>query len=145
MVGNIIGGCLFESVLTIWCSSLLADARAILSVLNLYLAVCTGFETMRFACMYKSLKMDNFVFVNFLSAWRHSLLAMKTSSVVDSSYGEKLWVIAFRIEGGTCLHVQFAKVTELVCLFNRWKHWNTWKFSNKWWAVNVSNVPNSPV
>ena len=31
MVGNILGGCLFESVLTIWCSSLLEDARAILS------------------------------------------------------------------------------------------------------------------
>ena len=30
--GNILGGCLFESVLTIWCSSLLEDARAILSV-----------------------------------------------------------------------------------------------------------------
>ena len=28
MVGNILGGCLFESVLTIWCSSLLEDARA---------------------------------------------------------------------------------------------------------------------
>ena len=32
MVGNILGGCLFESVLTIWCSSLLKDARSILSV-----------------------------------------------------------------------------------------------------------------
>ena len=32
MVGNILGGCLFESVLTIWCSSLVEDARAILSV-----------------------------------------------------------------------------------------------------------------
>ena len=31
-VSNILGGCLFESVLTIWCSSLLEDARAILSV-----------------------------------------------------------------------------------------------------------------
>ena len=29
---NILGGYLFESVLTIWCSSLLEDARAILSV-----------------------------------------------------------------------------------------------------------------
>ena len=29
---NGLGGCLFESVLTIWCSSLLEDARAILSV-----------------------------------------------------------------------------------------------------------------
>ena len=27
-----LGGCLFESVLTIWCSSLLEDARVILSV-----------------------------------------------------------------------------------------------------------------
>ena len=32
MVDNILGGCLFESVLTIWCSSLLEDARATLSV-----------------------------------------------------------------------------------------------------------------
>ena len=32
MVGNILGGYLFESVLTIWCSSLLQDARAIPSV-----------------------------------------------------------------------------------------------------------------
>ena len=32
MVGNIIGGYLFESALTIWCSSLLEDARAIPSV-----------------------------------------------------------------------------------------------------------------
>ena len=32
MVGKILGGCLFESVLSIWCSSLLEDDRAILSV-----------------------------------------------------------------------------------------------------------------
>ena len=32
MVVNILGGCLFESVLTICCSSLLKDARAIPSV-----------------------------------------------------------------------------------------------------------------
>ena len=32
MVGKILGGCLFESVLTIWSSSLLKDVRAILSV-----------------------------------------------------------------------------------------------------------------
>ena len=32
MVGNILGVCLFENVLTIWCISLLEDARAILSV-----------------------------------------------------------------------------------------------------------------
>ena len=68
MVGNILGGCLFESVLTIWCSSLLEDARAILSVLNLHLAVCTSIETLCFACPYKSLKIANFVFLHFLSA-----------------------------------------------------------------------------
>ena len=32
MVGNVLGGCLFESVLTIWCSSLVKDARPVLSV-----------------------------------------------------------------------------------------------------------------
>ena len=68
MVGNILGGCLFESVLTIWCSSLLEDARAIHSVLNFHLAVCTSFETMCSACLYKSLKIVNFVFLHFLSA-----------------------------------------------------------------------------
>ena len=56
MAGNILGGCLFESILTIWCSSLLEDAKAILSVSNLHLAVCTSFEILCFACLYKSLK-----------------------------------------------------------------------------------------
>ena len=32
MVGNILGRFLFESILTIWCSSLLEDVKAILSV-----------------------------------------------------------------------------------------------------------------
>ena len=68
MVGNILGGCIFESLLTIWCSSLLEDAKAILSVLNLHLAVCTRFETMCFACLNKSLKIVNLVFLHFLSA-----------------------------------------------------------------------------
>ena len=68
MVGNILGGCLLESVLTIWCSSLLEVARAILSVKNLHLAVCTSFETLCFACLYKSLKIANVVFLHFLSA-----------------------------------------------------------------------------
>ena len=68
MVGNIIGGCLFESALTIWSSSLREDARAILSVQNLYLAVCTSFETLCLAGLYKSLKIVDFVFLHFLSA-----------------------------------------------------------------------------
>ena len=68
MVGNILGGCLFENVLTIWCSSLLEDARSILSVQNLHLAECTSFETLCFACPYKSLKIVYFVFLHFLSA-----------------------------------------------------------------------------
>ena len=68
MVGNILGGCLFESVLSIWSSSLLEDARAILSVQNLHLAMCTSIETLCFACLYKSLKIVNFAFLHFLSA-----------------------------------------------------------------------------
>ena len=88
------------------------------------------------------LEIANFVFLHFLSAWRLSLLAIKSSSLIDSNHGEELWVITFRREGGACLS---STVTELVCIFNRWKLWNTGKFSNKWWAVNVSNVPNSPV
>ena len=68
MVGNILGGCLFESALTIWCSSLLEDARAILLVQNLHLAMCTSFETLCFACMYKSLNIANVMFLHFLSA-----------------------------------------------------------------------------
>ena len=40
MAGNILGGCLFESVLTIWRSSFLEDARAIFQCKNLHLAVC---------------------------------------------------------------------------------------------------------
>ena len=35
-----LGECLFECVLTIWCSSLLKDARAMLPVRNLLEAVC---------------------------------------------------------------------------------------------------------
>ena len=68
MVGNILGGCLFESALTIWWSSLLEDARAILSVYDLHLAVCTNLETKCFAYLYKSFKIANFVFLHFLSA-----------------------------------------------------------------------------
>ena len=66
MVGDILGGCLFESMLTIWCSSLLEDAKAILSVKNL--AECTTFIRLSLACLYNSLKIVNFVFLHFLSA-----------------------------------------------------------------------------
>ena len=68
MAGNILGGCLLESALTIWCSSLLEDARAIHSVQNLHLAVYANFETLCFACLYKSLKFVNFVLLHLLSA-----------------------------------------------------------------------------
>ena len=68
MVGNILGGCLLDRVLTIWCSSLLIDARDILSVENLHLAVCASFETLCLACLYKSLKIVNFKLHHFLSA-----------------------------------------------------------------------------
>ena len=68
MVGNVLGGCLFESVSAIWCSYLLQYARAILPVYDLHLAVCTSYETLCFACLYKSLKIIKFVLLNFLSA-----------------------------------------------------------------------------
>ena len=67
MVGNILGVCLFESLLTIWCSYLLEDTRAILSVQDLHLAVCISSEILCFACLNKSLIIINFVFLHFLS------------------------------------------------------------------------------
>ena len=42
--------------------------QAILLVPNLHLTVCTSFETLCFACLYKSLKIVNFVFLHFISA-----------------------------------------------------------------------------
>ena len=90
MVGNTLGVCLFDSVFTIWISFLLEDARAILAVQNLHLSVCTSFETLRFACLYKSLKIVNFVFLYFLSARRLYLLAEKSSYLIDSNHGEEL-------------------------------------------------------
>ena len=56
-----------------------------------------------FACLYKSLKIVNIVFPNFLPAWRLSLLAIKSSSPIDSNHGEELWAIAFCREGGAYL------------------------------------------
>ena len=90
MVGNIFGGCLFESVLTIWCSSLLEDARAIFSVINLHLSVCTSFENLCLTNLYKTLKIVNFVFLHFLSDRRLSLLTIKSSYLIDSNHGEEL-------------------------------------------------------
>ena len=90
MVGNILGGCPFESVLTIWYISLLEDARVIPSVYSLHLAVCTSFETLRFACLYNSLKIVNFVSLHFLSALCLSLLAIESSSLIGSNHGEEL-------------------------------------------------------
>ena len=68
MVGNILGVCLFKSVLTMWCSSLLENARTILLVKNVHLAVCTSFETLCLACLYKSMNIVSFVFLHFHSA-----------------------------------------------------------------------------
>ena len=68
MVGNILGGCLFDGMITIRCSSLLEDDRATPSVLNLHLSVYTSHETLCFACLHKSLQIVNFVFLHFLSA-----------------------------------------------------------------------------
>ena len=112
MVGNILGLCLFESALTIWCCSLLEDARAILSVQKLHLAVCTSFEALCFACLHNSLKIVNFVFLHFLSAWHLSLLAIKSSSLIDSNHGEELWAMTFNREGGACLSITVRKKSQ---------------------------------
>ena len=112
MVGNILGGCLFERALTIWCSSLLEDARAIPSAYYLHLAVCTSYETLCFACLYKSLKIVNLVFDNFLSVWRLSLLAIKSSYLIDSNHGMGLLVITFRREEGACLSSRASKKSQ---------------------------------
>ena len=63
----------------------------------------TSFETLCVAYLYKSLKIVNFVFLQFLYAWRLYLLAIKSSSLFYSNHGEELWVTTFRREGGTCL------------------------------------------
>ena len=68
MVGNILGCCLSESVLTIRCCSLLEDATAIHSVYDLQLSESTNLEKLCIAHLYKSLKIVNFVFLHFLSA-----------------------------------------------------------------------------
>ena len=57
-MGIFVGGCLFDSALTIWCSSLLEDARSILS----------RFQTLCLPVFYKSFKIVSFVFFHFLSA-----------------------------------------------------------------------------
>ena len=67
MAGNILGGCLLEYI-NYLVQFLLEDARAIPSVYDLHLAVCTSLETLCFTCLYKSLKIFNFVFLNFLYA-----------------------------------------------------------------------------
>ena len=51
MVGIILGRCLFESALIIWCSSFQEDTRAILSVYNWQFSVCTTLETVCFVCL----------------------------------------------------------------------------------------------
>ena len=127
MVGNILGGCLFESVLTIWCSSLLEDARTILSVRNLHLAVGTSLEELCLACLYKSLKIVNFVYLHFLSAWRLSLLAMKSSYLIDSNHGVELWSITFRREGVHAYLVQCANNHSTGSPFRQMKALNHWK------------------
>ena len=146
MVGNILGGCLFESVLTIWCSSLLEDARAILSEQIIHLAVGTSLEELCFACLYKSLKIVNFMFLHFLSAWRLSHLAMKSSSLIDSNHGEKLWVMTFRWEWVACIYSSVHKKSQNWFAFSTDENSETLvNFSIKWWTVNISHVPDSSV
>ena len=43
------------------------------------------------------------------------------------------------------IHYSALKVTELACIFNRWKLWNTGVSIMKCLTANVSHFPNSPV
>ena len=53
--------------------------------------MCTSFETLCFACLYKSLKIVNFVFLHFLSACRLCLFSLENSSLIDSNHEEELF------------------------------------------------------
>ena len=130
MAGNILGGCLFERVLTTCCSSLLEDTRAILSVQNLHLAVCTSFYILCYACLYKFLNIDNFVFLHFLSAGRLSLFALKGSSLVDLNHGEELLFITFRREGVHDYLLQCAKSHSTASHFQQMKTLKHLKFQH---------------
>ena len=68
MMGKCLGECLFESVVKILCSFLLEVDIAVLSVYSLHLAVCANLDTLCLACLYKSLKIVNLVFPNFIFA-----------------------------------------------------------------------------
>ena len=74
--------------------------------------MCISFETLCFACLYESLKIVNFVFLNFLSACCLSLLAIKSSSFVYSNHGDELSVMAFHREGGACLSSTVRKMSQ---------------------------------
>ena len=55
-----------------------------------------------FACLYKSVKIVYFMFLHFLSALRLSLLAIKSSSLIESKHGVDLWIMNFRWEEDAC-------------------------------------------
>ena len=133
MVGNILGGCLLESLLTIWRSSLQEDARAIHSVQGIHLAVFTSFETLCFACLFKSLKIVNFVFIHFLSACCLSLLAIESFSLIDSNHGEEVWTMTFRREGGACLSSTECNWSQNWFAFSADENWKILESS----AINV--------
>ena len=88
-MGKISGGCLLESVSVIWYSFLLEDKRANLSLQSCHLAVCTSFETLCFACLYKCLKIVSLGFLHYLSTFHLSHFASKSSALIDSMHGEE--------------------------------------------------------
>ena len=77
MVANILGGYLFERISTTWCSFLLEVDRDTL-------------------CLPLQVFENNYLRVPpFFFPWHFSLFALKSSSLIDSNHGGKLWFFYF--------------------------------------------------
>ena len=98
------------------------------SVKNSQLAVCTSLEAMCLAFLQSPLKTVNILFLHFVSAWRISFLAMKSSSLIESNHGVDVWLISFRREGVYACLVQCAKSHSTGSPFQLMKTLKHWKF-----------------
>ena len=88
MVGNILGECLFVSVSTIWCISLLEYARAILSVKNgihLYAQ-----HEMIVPGLYLQVFENSVLYVPPFSRFAVFPFALSSSSLIVSNHGGEL-------------------------------------------------------
>ena len=74
--------------------------------------MCTSYESLCFACLYKSLKIVSFMFLHFLSALCLSLIALKRSYLIVSYHGEELCLINFYGDDGACLFCMLHKKSQ---------------------------------